>query len=223
MSHFFKNQVLHLVLLVVLLGITGSVGSRMGFGEARLLGLGVRAWFLLSLALPVLHQVFVWVVWRWELCRSGVSRAFGPNGFMYYAILFSVLGLSRVAAIVGLGVVDRQTLALHPAFSIAAIVLLTPPAAYTFYSVARFFGFRRAFGIDHFDETYRDKPLVRRGIFRYTRNGMYKFGFLVFWIIGIAFASRLALLVAFFNHAYVWVHYYCTERPDMERIYGDHR
>jgi len=29
-----------------------------------------------------------------------------------------------------------------------------------------------------------------------------------------------ALLLAGFNHLYIWVHYYCTEKPDMERIYG---
>ena len=30
----------------------------------------------------------------------------------------------------------------------------------------------------------------------------------------------VALAVALFQHAYIWVHYYCTEKPDMRRIYG---
>ena len=33
------------------------------------------------------------------------------------------------------------------------------------------------------------------------------------------FASVAALAVALFNHLYIWVHYFATERPDMQRIY----
>ena len=32
--------------------------------------------------------------------------------------------------------------------------------------------------------------------------------------------SSLALVAAAFNHLYIWVHYWSTERPDMARIYG---
>jgi len=28
------------------------------------------------------------------------------------------------------------------------------------------------------------------------------------------------LAAALFQHAYIWVHYYCTEEPDMQLIYG---
>lgn len=28
------------------------------------------------------------------------------------------------------------------------------------------------------------------------------------------------LAIALFNHHYIWVHYFATERPDMEEIYG---
>jgi len=63
-------------------------------------------------------------------------------------------------------------------------------------------------------------PLVRKGIFRFTDNGMYLYAFLLFWSIAIYFSSTAALLVALFSHLYIWVHYYCTEQPDMEYIYG---
>jgi hypothetical protein len=99
-------------------------------------------------------------------------------------------------------------------------LILAAPTFYLFYSVKRYFGFRRAFGIDHFDEAYRSLPMVRKGIFRFTPNGMYAFGFFLLWIPGLWFGSRAALCVAAFNHLYIWVHYYCTERPDMRRIYG---
>lgn len=37
---------------------------------------------------------------------------------------------------------------------------------------------------------------------------------------GIVLASPAAILVAAFQHVYIWVHYFCTELPDMRRIYG---
>jgi protein-S-isoprenylcysteine O-methyltransferase Ste14 len=63
-------------------------------------------------------------------------------------------------------------------------------------------------------------PLVNEGIFRYTRNGMYGPGFLVFWGMAVACDSTGALLAAAFAHAYIWVHHLATEKPDMDAIYG---
>ena len=57
-------------------------------------------------------------------------------------------------------------------------------------------------------------------MFRFTRNGMYTFGLLLVWLPGLYAASKAALLAALFHHAYIWVHYACTELPDMRRIYG---
>lgn len=49
---------------------------------------------------------------------------------------------------------------------------------------------------------------------------MYVFGFLMAWIPGLWFGSAAGLVVALFSHAYIWVHYIATERPDMRRIYS---
>ena len=37
--------------------------------------------------------------------------------------------------------------------------------------------------------------------------------------IAMLFGYWNALVVAVFQHAYIWVHMYCTEAPDMARIY----
>lgn len=39
-------------------------------------------------------------------------------------------------------------------------------------------------------------------------------------IFALMFGSWNALVVALFQHAFIWVHMYCTEGPDMGRIYG---
>lgn len=61
--------------------------------------------------------------------------------------------------------------------------------------------------------------MVKRGIFKYSANAMYVFGFLILWVPGILLQSKAAVLLALFNHIYIWVHYYFTELPDMKMIY----
>jgi len=80
----------------------------------------------------------------------------------------------------------------------------------------------RAFGIDHFEpDKAKTFPLVNKGVFKYTANGMYVYGFLMLWVPGFLFLSKAALLMALFNHIYIWIHYYYTEKPDMNFIYRD--
>ena len=94
------------------------------------------------------------------------------------------------------------------------------PGLYAMYSVRRYFGMSRAAGGDHFDQSFRDMPMVKEGIFRFTNNGMYLYAFLLFWAIAVGFGSTAALVVAAFSHAYIWVHFYATEKPDMAYLYG---
>lgn len=77
----------------------------------------------------------------------------------------------------------------------------------------------RASGADHFDRKYREMPLVRKGIFRFTSNGMYLYAFLLFWAIAVGFNSAAGVVVAAFSHAYVWIHFFATEKPDMKYFY----
>jgi hypothetical protein len=62
---------------------------------------------------------------------------------------------------------------------------------------------------------------VEGGIFRFTNNGMYVYGLMILYLPGLLLFSKAALIVALFNHIYIWIHYYCTERPDMKVIYGE--
>ena len=97
---------------------------------------------------------------------------------------------------------------------------MMPPVVWLMVSIARWFGFAHALGADHFFEEHRRVGICRQGIFRYVPNPMYTVGFLIIWAPALALASQAALLLAAFNHAYIWVHYHCTEKPDMRRIYS---
>jgi protein-S-isoprenylcysteine O-methyltransferase Ste14 len=219
----FEKQWLHALLLAVFLVGLGWVERINAVQVGQLWGVSTVAWFWLAVALAIAHQVFVWACWRSQLHASFLTRMFGSRGFDVYAAGFSIFGISRVVAVFILAICNRDTLHLDPKVLRIAAVIVAIPAAYLFYTVKRYFGFKRAFGIDHFEVAYRSLPFVRKGIFRFSRNGMYVFGFLLFWVAGLRFASVAALLGALFNHLYIWVHYYSTELPDMRRIYGEPR
>ena len=166
------------------------------------------------------HQAYVWLCWRAELHGGTLSRVLGSGAFRAFAVGFAILGISRVVTVFCLAYANQDSVAFDPLLLKIAAVAALAPALYLFYSVKRYFTFTRAFGADHFDPSVRDLPFVRKGIFRFTSNGMYVFGFLLFWVAGLWWSSSAALIVALFNHLYIWVHYAATERPDMRRIYG---
>ena len=49
---------------------------------------------------------------------------------------------------------------------------------------------------------------------------MYGVAFLGPWGLALLLGSAGALIAAAFGHAYIWLHFYATEKPDMEFIYG---
>ena len=216
----FERQLSHLLCLALLLGGLYLFSFLDGFGAGELWGVDTLTWLYLLVGFTVLHQVFIWFCWRTELHAGLMSKWFGDRAFTLYAILFFLLIVSRPVFITLLAIANRNTILSNYALRAVLVILLAVPLIYLFYSLVRYFGFLRAFGADHFDVSYREKPLVKEGIFRYTDNGMYVFGLLVLWIPGVLFSSLTAIAAALFSHLYIWVHYFCTEKPDMDFIYG---
>lgn len=176
------------------------------------LGKPVPVAFWIAVAFPVVHQIFVWLAWRLELQSAATSKTIGFRG--YVASFFLLFG-GRFVSLLALAWMDRGSLKIQILPQVALTVLLILPGIYAMYSVMRYFGMARASGADHFDPRYRNMPLVKKGIFQFTSNGMYLYAFLLFWAIAVGFNSSAALVVAAFSHAYIWVHFYATEKPDM--------
>ena len=173
--------------------------------------------FWIAISIPILHQVFVWLAWRLELQSSTTSNAIGFHGYVvYFFLLFS----ARFVSLFVLAWLDSGSLKLHIVPLSIVTTILTLTGLYAIYSVKRYFGMVRASGADHFEQRYRQLPMVKEGIFRFTNNGMYIYAFLLFWAIAIGFNSKAAVIVAAFSHAYIWIHFYATEKPDMEYLYN---
>ena len=196
------------------------------FGLAGLIAILMIVWLFLGEPLPILfwiavlspiiHQIFVWIAWRSELQAATVSKTIG---FRSYCIVFFVLFFGRFLTLFVVAYFDGGSLGLSFTMRIGLGAVLLVPGVYALYSVHQYFGLARAAGGDHFDLRYRTMPLVKQGIFRYTDNGMYLYAFLCFWAIAVALNSSAALIIAAFSHAYIWIHFQATEKPDMNYIY----
>jgi hypothetical protein len=217
---FFRGQAVHFLLLVLLIGSTWALVDFNHLAKRHVFGINGQVWLVIALSVPILHQVFVWLAWRSELCHGTMTKWFGPKAFLSYRVIFFSLFYSRPISLILLTIADHGTVTIPIPVRAVICLVLAVPTAYTGYSVARYFGMSRASGADHFDENYRNLPMVKDGMFRFSSNAMYTYAFLFFWVIAIAGASWAALVVAGFSHAYIWVHYFCTERPDMKMIYG---
>ena len=215
----WHGQLQHLLLLACLLPGAWAIAAP-SLGEGEYLGLSEQLWFGLALGVPVIQQLGVALLWRAQLCHSLLTRLFGDAGFTVWAVLFLPLLVARPLAILGTGLADLGSLPLPAplAWTLGGLMLL--PALWTIHSIKSYFGIPRALGGDHFFERYRTMPMVREGAFAYSSNAMYTFVFIGLWGIALLTRSQVALAAALFQHAYIWVHWYCVEQPDGVVLYG---
>ncbi|WP_228851758.1 phosphatidylethanolamine N-methyltransferase family protein [Aegicerativicinus sediminis] len=219
----FKYQLWHFLILIALLtGIYFYINNDASVLYGELFGFKTSLWLLAAIISPIVHQLYVLVCWRSELFYNSFSKKFGKDAFNLYKIGFAILILSRIVTLTLLAISNHKTFNINNILTSIIAGILLVPTVYLFYSVKKYFGMDRAFGIDHFKpEEFKSKPFVKKGIFKYTSNGMYIFGFLILYIPGLIAQSKAALLVALFSHIYIWVHYYFTELPDIKLIYSD--
>jgi protein-S-isoprenylcysteine O-methyltransferase Ste14 len=217
----FERQIHHILSLIAILGAILLLARFGDVWSGVYLGISTRNWFFIALAIPILHQFFVMITWRMELHYATLSRRFRSKGFTVYAVPFMILLISRLLSILALAISNRLSLPVNRLLLSGMAAILLVPLFFVAQGIVRHFGIQRALGIDHFDSSYRNTPLVREGIFKYVGNAMYTLGLLVLWLPGLLLASRAALLAALFNHIYIWVHYFTVELPDMRHIYGE--
>ena len=172
---------------------------------------------MIAMSIPLIHQTYVWICWRSELCWKLISNTIGFKG---YVVFFFILIISRLSAIV-LCFIDYGSLYKPGWLAWTLGLILFIPGAYTMYSVKRYFGFLRAAGADHFDPKYRDMPFENRGIFKWTPNAMYVFAIGIPFSFAVATGSQSMFIVAIYTYISIWLHYFCTEKPDFAVIYNN--
>lgn len=131
-----------------------------------------------------------------------------------------ILASLRMLTLIPIALATPDTLPVPYAVSIALIIVTTPFILWACYSTIAYFGLSRLCGADHFDPEYRGGSLEKRGIFKYIPNSMYAVAMLMIYHPGLICHSTLGLIAPATQHAFLWTHYFCTEKPDMREIYG---
>ena len=217
LSFFFRHQIWHLGGTIVLFYI-GAQLVDLDSNINTFLGISALSWFMIAMSVPIIHQAYVWICWRSELCWKSISNTIGFKG---YVIIFFILIISRLSAIV-LCFVDYGSLYKPGIISLDLINnFIYSRCLYAMYSVKKYFGFLRAAGADHFDPKYRDMPFENRGIFKWSPNAMYVFAIGIPFAFAVATGSQSMFVVAIYTYISIWLHYFCTEKEDFKIIYGN--
>jgi len=216
LNFFFKHQIWHLGGTIVLFYI-GFQFVDLSNNTNTFLGINAFEWFFVAMMIPLVHQTYVWICWRSELCWKSISNTIGFKG---YVIIFFILIISRLSAIV-LCFVDYGSLYTPNWLAWVLGLILFIPGAYTMYSVKKYFGFLRAAGADHFDPKYRNLPFERRGIFKWTPNAMYVFAIAIPFSFAVATGSQSMFIVSIDTYISIWLLYFCTEKLDFAVIYNN--
>ena len=215
LNFFFKGQIWHLGGTIILFYI-GAQLVELDDNTNTFIGISSLGWFMIAMSIPLIHQAYVWICWRSELCWNTISKTIG---FKAYVIIFFILIISRLSAII-LCFVDYGSLYQPGWIAWILSVIIFIPGAYTMYSVKKYFGFLRAAGADHFDPKYKHMPFEKRGIFKWTPNAMYVFAIGIPFAFAIATGSQSMFVVAIYTYISIWLHYFCTEKEDFKVIYG---
>ena len=215
LNFFFKHQIWHVGGTIGLFYI-GTQFSGLQDNTNTFVRISALGWFMIAMSVPIIHQVYVWICWRSELCWKSITNTIGFKG---YIVLFFILIISRLSAIV-LCFIDYGSLYKPDWFTWILSIIIFIPGAYTMYSVKKYFGFLRAAGADHFDSKYKDLPFEKKGIFKWTPNAMYVFAMGIPFGFAVATGSQSMFVVSIYSYISIWLHYFCTEKEDYKVIYG---
>ena len=101
LSFFFRGQIWHLGGTIILF-IIGAQFVDLDSNTNNFIGISALSWFMIAMSIPLIHQAYVWICWRSELCWKSVSNTIGFKG---YIVLFFILMISRLSAIVLLSLI----------------------------------------------------------------------------------------------------------------------
>lgn len=215
-----KYQFWHVLGFILLFYAADNMYLALNIPMNKFWGVPTYYWFLICIFASFVHQVCLACLWRAELYYKTLSKRFGKKSFTYFQYFFWIFVLIRIISFIGVVSADKDSLKIQTLPRIFFPIIFLILAIWAMYSTLKYFSIKRASGYDHFNpEECRNKKMVCEGSFKYCANSMYSFFFLIFWAVALIFASKAALVLAFFLHFFIWLHYFCTEKPDMDYIY----
>jgi hypothetical protein len=221
MKQILQYQGYHLLAFFLLTGLLYCTAWAYPDGETRIVKLSTSQWIWFSWIFAGIFQYWVAFFWRLELYGGRISAWMGSVGFPFYRIGYIVFGLLRLLPLIPIAMTSRNTVSVPVWISLPFLVVTIPLSLWDLYCATVYFGVTRASGADHFNPAYRSANLEKRGIYKYIPDVIYTVVLLAMYHPGLVWQSAQGLITAAVHHAFVWVHYFCTEKPDMREIYGE--
>ena len=139
----FGYQIWHLVSVIILIAVTQKfISINYDTTNGELWGISTKVWFWIAIAIPIFHQVYVWIIWRLELYNNTFTSRYGVQRvFKIYSVGFSLLFVCRLIFIIILAISNQGSLPINPLYTYLIAVLITPVVIYLLYSVLRYFTF----------------------------------------------------------------------------------
>ena len=82
MKKVFKHQYWHFIFLIVAYFVIEQI-QRIDdlIFSGNLWGISTRTWFWVAIAIPIVHQIYVLICWRFELYFKSLTKLFGKRAF----------------------------------------------------------------------------------------------------------------------------------------------
>ncbi len=137
MKKVFRYQIWHLVSVIILITITKHfISNNYDIINGTLWGVNTQKWFWIAIAIPIIHQVYVWLIWRLELYKNTFSSHYGvKRAFRVYTIGFSILFISRLISIIILAVAGVILVILFCSILVWIIISRPDPYVYSNLSI----------------------------------------------------------------------------------------
>ena len=118
MKEIFRYQIWHLLFLIIFISaIIIFIANDANALSGALWGVSSKKWFWIAIAVPIFHQVYVWLVWRLELYQNTFTSRYGvEKSFKLYKIGFAILFVSRLISIIILALSNNDSLLINPYF-----------------------------------------------------------------------------------------------------------
>ena len=180
---------------------------------------------IIGFMIPLAHQCYIMLAWRFEFHGQYFTKFMCDStslAFLVHRIMYGCTSFLRVMIIFAISRTDSNTIFIDDDLRFGLLIVIGIFIGWVNYSVLRYFGFDRSSGMDHFyPEKCRKLGLVKEGAYAYFDNVQYLATFVVFSIFGIYYKSWNGLIFGLFSSLAAWLHYYCTELPDISLIYND--
>lgn len=219
LKNIFEKQDWHFALLALLVVSANAIMVMYPlFFAGAYWNLSTGTWFWIGVITAIIHQVYIMLIWRIELATRWLSTNLPRLGFTAYLIDYTLMLAARAGTIIVVALANREIIYIPALFRWAGSITLGIIFTWLIYSMTKSSSYKDLAGAIFFKPQNSKNSAGQNKTSSLVSSIVYVWSPLSFYIPGLVLASPASLLLAFFNHIYILIHYYCTEAPSLKRI-----